>query len=47
MPGAATPELVAQLEEAGPYGASAPAPRFAFPDMQILLQNGSGKTTSN
>lgn len=35
MPGAATVELVEQIESAGPYGASAPGPRFAFPDMQI------------
>jgi single-stranded-DNA-specific exonuclease len=35
MPGAATPELIAQLEAAGPYGASAPAPRFAFPTCAI------------
>ncbi|QDY68859.1 single-stranded-DNA-specific exonuclease RecJ [Qingshengfaniella alkalisoli] len=33
MPGAATPELIAQLERAGPFGASAPAPRFAMPDL--------------
>lgn len=35
MPGAVTPELVETIEEAGPFGASAPAPRFAFPDMAI------------
>ncbi|OUD09186.1 single-stranded-DNA-specific exonuclease RecJ [Marivivens niveibacter] len=35
MPGAATVELVNQIEQAGPFGASASAPRFAFPDMQI------------
>ncbi|GKY88632.1 single-stranded-DNA-specific exonuclease RecJ [Sinisalibacter aestuarii] len=35
MPGAATPELIEQIEAAGPYGAGAPAPRFAFPDMKI------------
>lgn len=35
MPGAATPELVEQLEAAGPYGAGASAPRFVFPDVQI------------
>ncbi|MDA7427987.1 single-stranded-DNA-specific exonuclease RecJ [Primorskyibacter aestuariivivens] len=44
MPGAATPELVAQLEEAGPYGASAPAPRFAFPDMQIRFAKRVGES---
>ena len=35
MPGAATPELITQLDAAGPYGASAPAPRFALPDVEI------------
>ena len=35
MPGAATPELVTQIETAGPFGAGAPGPRYAFPDMQI------------
>ncbi len=35
MPGAATIELVNQIEDAGPFGAGAPAPRFGFPDCQI------------
>ncbi|MCC1482809.1 single-stranded-DNA-specific exonuclease RecJ [Roseibaca sp. Y0-43] len=35
MPGAVSPELIAQLEAAGPFGASAPAPRFALADMRI------------
>ncbi len=35
MPGAATVELVKQIESAGPFGAGAAAPRFAFPDCQI------------
>ncbi len=35
MPGAATVELIEQLDAAGPYGAGAPAPRFAFPDIAI------------
>jgi single-stranded-DNA-specific exonuclease len=35
MPQAATVELVAALDRAGPFGAGAPAPRFAFPAMQI------------
>lgn len=35
MPGAATVEMITQLEQAGPFGAGAPAPRFAFPDVQI------------
>ncbi|SMX33341.1 single-stranded-DNA-specific exonuclease RecJ [Actibacterium lipolyticum] len=35
MPGAATVELINQIEAAGPFGAGAPAPRFAFPDVAI------------
>lgn len=35
MPGAITPELVDQIEAAGPFGAAAPAPRFALPDVSI------------
>ncbi len=35
MPGAATPDLIEQIEAAGPFGAGAPAPRFVFPDMKI------------
>ena len=35
MPAAASVEMIDQLENAGPFGASAPAPRFVFPDMQI------------
>ena len=35
MPGAATVELVAQIDNAGPFGASAPAPRYVFAGMQI------------
>ncbi|WP_127107495.1 single-stranded-DNA-specific exonuclease RecJ [Pararhodobacter zhoushanensis] len=36
MPGAATVELIESLEQAGPFGQAAPAPRFAFPSMMIL-----------
>lgn len=35
MPGAATMQLVEQIEQAGPFGASAPAPRFAFADQAV------------
>lgn len=44
MPGAATVELIEQIEAAGPFGQSAPAPRFAFPDVVILhsKQVGTG-----
>ncbi|WP_417628557.1 single-stranded-DNA-specific exonuclease RecJ [Pararhodobacter aggregans] len=36
MPGAATVELVESLEQAGPFGQAAPAPRFAFPSQAVL-----------
>lgn len=36
MPQAATVPLVERLEEAGPFGASAPAPRFAFADVAVV-----------
>ena len=35
MPRAATPDLVRQLETAGPFGAGAPAPRFALAGMRV------------
>jgi single-stranded-DNA-specific exonuclease len=34
-PSAVTPALIEQIEAAGPFGASAPAPRFAFADMAV------------
>ncbi len=34
-PGAATLDLVENLESAGPYGAASPAPRFAFADVAV------------
>jgi len=43
MPGAATVELIEQLEQAGPFGASAPAPRFAFPDVEINFAKRIGE----
>lgn len=42
MPEAATVDLVNQIEQAGPFGAGAPAPRFAFPDCQILFAKQVG-----
>jgi len=36
MPGAAKVTLIEALEAAGPYGASAPAPRFALPDLKLV-----------
>ncbi|MCB1336122.1 MAG: single-stranded-DNA-specific exonuclease RecJ [Maritimibacter sp.] len=44
MPGAATPELIERIEAAGPYGASAPAPRFAFPDMAVSFSRPVGQS---
>ncbi|WP_425091082.1 single-stranded-DNA-specific exonuclease RecJ [Tropicimonas sp. S265A] len=35
MPSAAQPELITQIEAAGPFGAAAAAPRFALADMAI------------
>jgi single-stranded-DNA-specific exonuclease len=35
MPSAVTPALVEQIEAAGPFGAAAPAPRFAFADVAV------------
>ncbi len=35
MPSAATPDLIEQIESAGPFGQGAPAPRFAFADVAI------------
>ncbi len=44
MPGAVTPELIDQIEAAGPFGAGAPAPRFAFPDVRIDYARPVGQT---
>jgi single-stranded-DNA-specific exonuclease len=44
MPGAATVELIGQIEEAGPFGAGAPAPRFALPDISIRHTRRVGET---
>ena len=35
MPGAASVDLIEQLDRAGPFGAGAAAPRFVFPDVTI------------
>lgn len=43
MPGAATVELSEQIEQAGPFGAAAPAPRFVFADMQIRFAKRVGE----
>jgi len=44
MPGAATVELVEQIEAAGPFGAGAPGPRYAFPDMAIQFAKRVGES---
>lgn len=44
MPAAVTVELIEQLESVGPFGAGAPAPRFAFPDMHIQSIRRMGET---
>ncbi|MCF6445117.1 single-stranded-DNA-specific exonuclease RecJ [Nereida sp. MMG025] len=44
MPGAATLELIALLDAAGPFGAGAPAPRFAFCDCQIGFAKKVGES---
>ncbi len=44
MPGAASPELVNQIENAGPFGAGAPGPRYAFPDMTIGFAKRVGES---
>ncbi len=44
MPGAAQIELIEQIEQAGPFGAGAPAPRFAFPDVEIRFTKRVGET---
>ncbi len=38
MPTAATPGFVEQIEAAGPFGAAAPAPRFAFADTPVTTR---------
>lgn len=42
MPGGATAEMIAALDDAGPYGAGASAPRFAFPAQRILFTRPVG-----
>ncbi len=44
MPGAATVELIEQMDAAGPFGAGAAAPRFAFPDVEIGFAKRVGDT---
>ncbi|SNR25770.1 single-stranded-DNA-specific exonuclease RecJ [Puniceibacterium sediminis] len=44
MPGAASLELLEQLEAAGPFGAGAAAPRYVFPDVQIGFAKQVGQS---
>lgn len=44
MPGAATPELVEQLDAAGPFGAGAPAPRYGFADIGVQFARRVGES---
>ena len=43
LPGACTIEMVQQLEAAGPFGAGAPAPRFALPNCKIAFAKRVGE----
>ncbi len=42
MPGAVSAELVDSLDSAGPYGAAAPAPRFAFAALAVTSSRPMG-----
>jgi len=42
-PGAITTELIAEIERAGPFGAGAPAPRFALPSVQVSFAKRAGE----
>jgi len=43
MPGAATPQLIDQLDAAGPFGAGSPSPRHVFAQMQITFAKRVGE----
>ncbi len=43
MPSGVSVELIRQLEAAGPFGASAAAPRFVFPDQKIAFAKPVGE----
>ncbi|OCX66631.1 single-stranded-DNA-specific exonuclease RecJ [Thioclava sp. SK-1] len=43
MPAAATPDLIEHIEQAGPFGQGAPAPRFAFPSVAISFAKRVGE----
>ncbi|MDE4134621.1 single-stranded-DNA-specific exonuclease RecJ [Phaeobacter sp. QD34_3] len=44
MPGAATVDLIEQIEQAGPFGAGAPAPRYAFGDLEVRFAKRVGES---
>ncbi|WP_147124337.1 single-stranded-DNA-specific exonuclease RecJ [Shimia ponticola] len=44
MPGAATVSLLEQLDTVGPFGASAPAPRFVLPSIRIGFAKRVGES---
>ncbi len=44
QPSAITTELIEQLETAGPFGAGAPAPRFALPAQRIAFAKRAGES---
>ena len=43
MPSAITVDLIEQLERAGPFGAGAPAPRFALPSVRVAFAKRAGE----
>ncbi len=43
MPGGASVELIERIEDAGPFGAGVPAPRFAFPSVRITYVRRVGE----
>lgn len=44
LPGACTIAMIEQLEAAGPFGAGAPAPRFALPACKIAFAKRAGES---
>ena len=44
MPEAATIDLIEEIEKAGPFGASAPAPRYALPALQVRFAKVVGES---
>lgn len=44
MPSAATPDLITALDSVGPFGASAPAPRFVLPNTKVGFAKRVGET---